>query len=47
MYKINPGTLTAGTVKSNLKATVERFVARDNVFSFMSSVKGTPVSSHG
>ena len=47
MYKINPGTLTAGTLKSNLKATVERFVARDNVFSFMSSVKGTPVSSHG
>ena len=41
MYKLKPGTLTAGTVKSNFKGTIERFVARDNAFSFMSSVKGT------
>ena len=40
MHKIKPGTLTAGTVKSN--CTIERFVARDNAFSFMSSVKGAP-----
>ena len=40
MHKIKPGTLTAGTVKSNFKRTVERFVASDNAFSFMSSVKG-------
>ena len=41
MHKIKPGTVTAGTVKSNFKGTMERFVARDNAFSFMSSVKGT------
>ena len=41
MHKIKPGTLTARTVKSNFKGTIERFVARDNAFSFMSSVKGT------
>ena len=42
MDKIKPGTLTAGTVKSNFKETIERFVVRDNAFSFMSSVKRTP-----
>ena len=41
MHKIKPGTLTARTVRSNFKGTIERFVARDNAFSFMSSVKGT------
>ena len=42
MHKIKPGTLTARTIKSYFKGTTERFVARDNAFSFMSSVKGTP-----
>ena len=42
MRKINPGSFTAGTVKSNFEGTIERFVAKDNAFSFMSSVKGTP-----
>ena len=42
MHKIKPGTLTAGTVKSNFKRAIERFVAGGNTFSFMSSVKGTP-----
>ena len=42
MHKIKQGILTAGTVKSNFKGSIERFVARDNVFSFMSSVTGTP-----
>ena len=42
MHKIKPGTLTTGTVKSNVKGTIERFVARDNLFSFTSSFKGTP-----
>ena len=42
MHKIKPDTLTAGTVKSNFKATIESFVARDNAFSFRSSVKGPP-----
>ena len=39
--KIKPGTLTTGTFKSNFKGTIERFVARGNTFSLMSSVKGT------
>ena len=42
MHKIKPGKLTAGMVKNNLQGTIERFVASDNAFSFMSSVKGTP-----
>ena len=42
MHKIKSGTLTAGSIKSNFKESVERFVASDNTFSFMSSVKGTP-----
>ena len=41
MHKSKPGTLTVKTVKSNFKGTIKRFVARDNAFSFMSSVKGT------
>ena len=42
MHKIIPGTPTAGVVKSNFKETIESFVAIDNAFSFMTSVKGTP-----
>ena len=42
MHKIKPGTLTAGTVKSNFRGTIERLVARNNAFSFMSLVKGIP-----
>ena len=41
MPKIQSGTLTAGTVKSNLKRTVERFVASGDDFPFTCSVKGT------
>ena len=41
MHKIKPGKLTAGTVKNNFKGTIERFVASDNAFSLMSSVKET------
>ena len=37
MHKIKP--YTAGTLISNFKGTIERFLARDNAFSFMSSVK--------
>ena len=39
MHKIRPGTLAAGRVKSNFKGTIERFVARNNAFLYMSSVK--------
>ena len=42
MHKFKPDTLTAATVKSNFKGKIVRLVARDNTFSFMSSVKGTP-----
>ena len=42
MHKIKPGTLTTGTFKNNYKGTIERFVSRDNAFSFMGSVKGIP-----
>ena len=42
MHKVKPDTLTAGTVKNSFEGTIERSVASDNPFSFMSSVKGTP-----
>ena len=42
MHKFKPGTLTVETVKNNFKGTIERFVPSENLFSFMSSVKGTP-----
>ena len=42
MYKIKPGTLSAGTAKNNYNGAIERFLAKDNAFSFMRSVKRTP-----
>lgn len=40
MHNINPGTLTVGrTVKNNFKGTIRRFVASDNSFPIISSVK--------
>ena len=42
MHTIKTGTLKAGAVKSSFRETFEMSVAGDNVFSFMSSVKGTP-----
>ena len=39
IQKIKPGTLTARRVKNNVKEMVKRLVVRDNVFSFLSSVK--------
>ena len=42
MHKIKPGTLTEGMGKNSFKGTIERFVASDNTFSLMSSVKGAP-----
>ena len=43
MQKIKPVTFTARTVKDNSKGTIERFAASENAFSFMSSIKKTPV----
>ena len=42
MHKVKPGQLTAGTIKQNYRGTIDRYVASDNAFSFMSQVKGTP-----
>ena len=42
MHKSKLGTLTVGTINSNFKQTVEKFVAKDNAFPFLSSVKGPP-----
>ena len=42
MHGITPGTLTAGTGKSDFKGAIGMFVASDNAFSFVSSVKETP-----
>ena len=42
MHNVGPGQVTARTIKQNYKATIDRFVAGDKAFSFISSVKGTP-----
>ena len=42
MHKIKPGTLTEEAVKKDFKGTIWKFVARENAFSFISSVKETP-----
>ena len=42
MHKFKQGALTAGTVESDFKGTLDRFIAKGIAFSFMSSVKGTP-----
>ena len=41
MHKIKAHAFTAGAVKNNFKGAIEKFVASDNAFSSMSSVKGT------
>lgn len=41
MHKIKSFKLKAGTISNSFEGTVVRFVARDNVFSFSSSVKET------
>ena len=44
MHKIKPGKIAAGTIKINFKERIETFIASDNAFSFISSVKGIPVN---
>ena len=41
MHRIKSGKIPARTGKSNLNKTIERFVEKDNAFSFMNSLKGT------
>ena len=42
-HKVKPDALIAETVKNSFKGTIERIVASGNAFSFISSVKVTPV----
>ena len=42
MQKLNSCSVTAGCIRQNFKESVRKFVASNNAFSFMSSVKGTP-----
>ena len=41
MHKVRPDEVTAGAIKQNYKAIIDRFVASDNTFFYISSVKGT------
>ena len=41
MHKIKPVTPTAGIVKDNFKRVIERFIARDNAFSFEFNQRNT------
>ena len=43
MHKAKEGTRTARTDKSNFKGAIEKFIASDNSYSCMSSVKRTLV----
>ena len=42
MEKIVSDSLNAGKLSKNFKATIQQFIAQDKVYSFMSSIKGTP-----
>ena len=42
MKKIAPDSLNEGKLIKIFKATMQQFIAQDKVYSFMSSIKGTP-----
>ena len=42
MHEIKSGQLTAGAVKQNYRGTIDKFVASENSFLFISQVKRTP-----
>ena len=42
MKKVISNNLTAGMLSENFKQRVKELIAKDKVFSFMSSIKGTP-----
>ena len=42
MRKVATTNLTAGMLSRNFKETVQQFIASDEAFSSMSSIKGTP-----
>ena len=42
MKKIAPDSLNEGKLSKIFKETIQQFIAQDKVYSFMSSIKGTP-----
>ena len=42
MMKVATTNLTAGMLSRSFKQTVQRFIASDEAFSFMNTIKGTP-----
>ena len=42
MKKVKSGKLTAGMLSRNFKESVKSFVATDEAYSFMNTIKGTP-----
>ena len=42
MKKVKTGQLTAGMLSKNFKESVKSFVANDEAYNFMNTVKGTP-----
>ena len=42
MQKINSVSVAAGSIRTNYKETVKRFIAKNNAFSFTTRVKETP-----
>ena len=42
MRKVSANTLTARMLSKNFKNTVKQFIAHDNAYAFMNTIKGTP-----
>jgi len=42
MQKVRADGLTAGMISSNFKERVKSFIASDDAFAFMNTLKGTP-----
>ena len=42
MEKVTSNQLTSGILNSNINEKVKKFIASDQAFTFMSSIKGTP-----
>ena len=45
MRKVTSNPLTAGMLSSNFNEKVKEFIASDQAFTFMNSIKGTPAFS--
>ena len=42
MQKVKTNQLTAGMLSRNFKESVKSFVAKDEAYNFMNTIKGTP-----